>query len=183
MLSRRAILRTSALAIPAAALAACTTAGVSVYQQVLADLQGMVPELGDIFSAIQTLSPKAFTQQQAAQITSALDLAGKLLASLSANTPAPTAAQTIETIESEVNTVLRDFGAVLPGAAAAFPALAPYIPIYDAVVALLPGIELWVNQVIGVVPPAASAAPPVQPIQSRFTPDQARARLGIHTVN
>ena len=40
-------------------------------------------------------------------------------------------------------------GSALPAASVAFPALMPFIPLYDAAVALLPGILVYINSLGG----------------------------------
>jgi len=58
--------------------------------------------------------------------------------------------------------------------------LAPFVPMYDAAVALLPVVEAYVNTII--TPVTTSALAPLHPIKAVFTPDEARSILDIRRV-
>ena len=156
-----------------------------VSAQALAYANAAVNALPGLLTGIQNIAPKAIPKGGALdiEITNITASLKTSLSTLTVNSPATTAATTLEAVVQGVNTVLQVIGAVLPAAAVAFPALAPYIGIYDAVVALLPGIEVWISTVISTAP-TTTVTPkalinPVAPIQHIYTPDQALTVLSL----
>ncbi|MBS0344330.1 MAG: hypothetical protein JSS56_27830, partial [Proteobacteria bacterium] len=151
----------------------------TIQQQFVTDANGILAESKAIAAAIETNAPGALNAQQQAQIAGWQSAAADALASLSASTPAAAGASKLQVAETALNNALSAIGAALPAAAALYPALAPYVPLYDAAVALLPGLEAYVNSL---VPSSAVAAGKMAaPIGGRLSPAQARALLGIPT--
>lgn len=181
MISRRSLLRASTALIPAAVLTACATgtSAATIDTQVLADATGIVNGASTVAAQVNSLKPGAISASVIAGITAAKGL----IAGLTASTPAPTGATTLQTVDTDVSDALNALAAVLPAAAVAFPVLAPAIPIIDGAIALLPSVEAWVNPLItSITTPTAAAAAPIKPIAAVMTAAQARAALGVPTV-
>jgi len=178
--TRRSVLVIAGAAIPASLLAACGTNGTALDAQVLADAQGLVTVAGTITTAIEQYDPRAFSADVTSQIAQWEDAAKAGLATLSTSTPAATGASKLQVVETDINNVLQAVGVALPIAAAAVPAIAPFVPMYDAAVALLPIVEAYVNSVVA--PSAVSARVALKPVGAAFSPEQARKVLGIPSV-
>lgn len=168
-------------------LACSSTSTANIDAQALADAQGLLNVTKAMVAAIVQNDPAAFSAAQQAQITASENAAAAAIASLSTSTMAIPGATTLQTVDNDLNGVLQAVGAALPAAAIAFPAIAPFIPEYDAAVALLPVVENWVNTTIQntqvTTPVVATAAPmPLKMIKSTYTADQARTLLGIPAV-
>lgn len=168
--------------LPLAALLTRCANQAAISAQALADAQGLVAISQTIEDAINQYAPNAIPAADQAKVADLESAAVAALTKLSQSTPAPQGASVLETIDSDINTILGVIGAALPGAAAAFPALEPFIPMYDAAVSLLPAIEAWVNSVISPVTPTVSAMKHAKAIKQTMTSDQARAKLGIAKV-
>jgi hypothetical protein len=126
-----------------------------------------------------------FTAAQQTQITASITAATTAIGQLSAGTSALTGAETLQQVDSEVNTVLAAAGAALPALAVAFPGIATIVPEYDAAVALLPIVEAWVNTTIMANTQVTTPVTPVPPAPISPTPvsaAQARQQLGIVSV-
>lgn len=170
-----------------AMLACSATSTANIDAQALADAQGLLNTTKLMVAAVIQNDPAAFSAAQQAQITASENAASAAIASLSATTLAIPGATTLQTVDTDLNGVLQAVGAALPAASIAFPEIAPFVPEYDAAIALLPVIENWVNTTIQntqvTTPVVASAAvAPLNPIKSTYTADQARNLLGIPTV-
>lgn len=170
-----------------AMLACSATSTANIDAQALADAQGLLSTTKLMVAAVIQNDPAAFSAAQQAQITASENAASAAIASLSATTLAIPGATTLQTVDTDLNGVLQAVGAALPAASIAFPEIAPFVPEYDAAIALLPVIENWVNTTIQntqvTTPVVASAAvAPLNPIKSTYTADQARNLLGIPTV-
>lgn len=169
----------------AVGLLACSgTSTANINAQALADAQGLLSTSEAIVSAIELNNPSAFTATQQAQIAASENAASAALTQLSTGTQAITGAMSLQQVDNEINVILTAVGAALPAASAAFPALAPFVPEYDAAVALLPAIETWVNTTIQNTqvtntPVSTSVVMPLTPIKSQYSADQARKLLGI----
>jgi hypothetical protein len=171
---RRTLLQASACAGVLAAIAACTTAGMTTEQQVLADVQGLMPVMTDLLEAVVADAPNAIpaaTMAKLQTLQAAAQTALTKFASLTDVTPGTD----LQTIDTYLNAALNAIGAALPTAAAAFPALAPYVPMYDAAVALVENvIEPYLATLI-----AAPAVRVMHAVTLHYTPVQARAILKI----
>lgn len=185
-LARRELLQIgagiTALGTIAGLLTACATNSALISAQALADAQGLVGVAQAIAAAIVQNDPMALSIPIQAQITAAENAATAAIASLTSSTAAIPGATTLQVIDSDLNTILAAVGAALPAAAVAFPVIAPFVPEYDAAVALLPAIETWVNGVLAsatVTPPKASALAPLPAIKTAYTVAQARALLNV----
>jgi hypothetical protein len=178
--TRRLFIATTGLGIPAFGLVGCGTNAAAIDAQVLADAQGLVTVAGTITTAIEQYDPKAFSADVTSQIAQWEAAAKAGLATLSTSTPAATGASKLQVVETDINNVLQAVRAVLPIAAAAVPAIAPFVPMYDAAVALLPIVEAYVNSVVA--PSAVSARVALKPVGAAFSPEQARKVLGVPSV-
>jgi hypothetical protein len=163
-------------------LSGCGANAATIDAQALADAQGLVSTTQAIEAALGQYAPNAIPATDEPKIASLEAAAVAALQKLAATTPAPTGASTLQVIDTDINTVLGVIGAALPGAAAAFPPLLPFIPMYDAAVALLPAIETYVNSVISPATPVVASLKAAKAIKLAYTPDQARAIMGIRKV-
>ena len=175
-LNRRALLGSTALV--AMALAGCGTNAATVDAQVVADVQGLVPETQAIINAINQYAPNAISAANQQKIASLEQAAIAAAQSLSASMPTASAAAALQQAESYLMTGLQIIGAALPSASAAFPALLPFVPLYDSAVALLPGILAYVNS-LGARPASMSAASAPKAMHPGVSPTQARTLLHI----
>lgn len=159
-LTRRAAL------LSTAALAACTGTTAPTQAQVLADLQGLIPVLQATLASIVAQAPNSVPPATLAKINQLFAAAQAALANFSS--------ANAMSVEQYLNAILAAIGAALPAAAVAFPALAQYVPIYQAAVSLVTLIiEPYINGLMGTaMAPAVRAAP-------MFTADQSRAILHI----
>ena len=170
-----------AMAATMLALTRCGAQNATVDAQALADAKGLQAATANLENALVQYAPTALNDDQKAKIATleAAVVAG--LQSLTTSTPAAAGATTLQTIDSDLNQVLAAIGAALPGAALAIPALAPFVPIFDAAVAVLPVIEAYVNSVIPAA--AAAATQPVGALNSKYSVVTARSILRIPTLN
>lgn len=162
------ITRRIAILGTAAALAACSTDAQDTQARVLADIKGLIPVTISIIAAITAQAPKAIPSTAVAEINALLASAQTAITDFASN---PAASMT--TIESYLNAALGAIGSALPGAAAAFPVLAMYIPMYQAAASL---VELVIEPYLNTLIPTASMRMYATP---KYTPDQARAILKI----
>jgi hypothetical protein len=179
-LTRRNVSVIALCGLPVAAfLASCGANAAMIDAQALADAQGLSSATQALIAAINQYAPNAIKPAVQAEVTTLEASIIASIQSLSTATPAPTGATTLQSVDTALNTVLGAIGAALTTAAPMFPVLLPFVPMYDAAVALLPALEAYVNSVIS---PAVAAAPQnrAKAIKAHFTPDQARATLGIH---
>lgn len=183
MTRRQLGLTVGSLALVTAAGRCSTTTAVVIDSQVLADANGIIGAIPKILAGIQEFDPNLIPVGSSAanEITTAETVAAQAVANLSNDTPAQAAATTLSVVETDVTTCLQVLGAVLPAAAVAFPALAPYVGFYDAAVALLPGVEAWVSATLTTLTPqtTSSATKPPAPIRFHYTQKQARQLLGV----
>jgi hypothetical protein len=176
-MNRRELIKSAGLLGAAGAiLAACGTGGALISAQALADAQGVVTGAQTIIAAIQQYAPSAISETALANATAAEAAALAALNSLNTATAAQAGATTLQTVDTDIQTVLTAIGAALPAASAAFPVILPFVPMYDAAVALLPAIETWINSVI-----QQTTASALKPVKAEFTIPQARAILGVPT--
>ena len=178
MFSRRKILAATTAVIPVGFLAACGANAAKTDAQVLADASGIVNNLLALVPAIEIADPSLLPSALSATIVSGLNTAKTLLGNLSASTPAVTGASTLKIVESYVNAALNALSSVTPAAAAAFPGLSPYVATIEAVTALVPVVEAFVNSSIAVTTPTASLAVKTPSMSVA----DARKVLGIPTV-
>ncbi len=181
MLTRRHISRGLGLAAVAPLLAACPAGSTTTDAQVLADASGAVSSLNAVVAQFAAIDPKGLDATTLTEIQNGLKIAQGLIASLSTATPAASGASTLAQVDSYLNAGLTAIASVLPVASAAFPALMVAVPIVDAIIALLPGIENWVNPLLTSAAPKAAAALPLR-ASVAVSPAQARKALGIPTM-
>jgi hypothetical protein len=166
------------------ALARCGAQNAMLDAQILADAQGLESATAAIEAELSTVAPNVLTPQVKTNIAmwEAAIVAG--LDTLTEATPAPVGATKLQTIDADLNQILTSIGSVLPAAAAMFPVLVPFIAMYDAALAILPGIEAYVNSVISPVSPAVALVVPHY-IATDYSTNLASARyvLGIPTKN
>ena len=162
-------------------LSDCTPAQATTDAQVLADASGAVASLNAVVQQFSAIDPKCLDPNTLAGIQNGLKIAQGLIANLSTATPAPTGASTLAQVDTYLNDGLTAIASVLPVASAAFPALAVAVPIVDAIIALLPGIEAWVNPILASTQaaPVAAARAPLAPIKAVVLVADARKALGI----
>jgi hypothetical protein len=164
-------------ALSVALLTACsTTTGTPTAltpAQVSADLQGALTALSTVDGLIVAASPNAISAANQKTITAVLTSAQTELAALSATTPASSGASTAATIDGYLNTAV----GILASVSSAVPGLSTFSPEIDAVDAVLPAVEAFVNQYLPANVTAARFAPRAH--STRFTLDQARAVLHI----
>lgn len=168
-------------------LAGCssTPAPATVPAQVAADLTGILHTLMQIEPLIVLAAPASFTQAQKLAMQNDLDNAVKVLTRLSAGMPAGSGASVVQEIDVYLNDVVNTLAAVSP----LVPILAPWSPIIDALDAVLPTIEVFVNRTLptpmttiaGVPKFSLRAARGVR--MSPMTADQGRQALGIPVVH
>lgn len=162
-----------------ALLARCGTNNAAIDAQILADAQGLQQSTAALEAALQQYAPNALTPAQTQQIGNLQAAVVAALGALTSATPAPQGATALQTADADISQIMSAIGAALPAAAQGIPALAPFIPIYDAAVAIIPIIEAYVNTVI--VPTTASAAA-LRPLKKSYSPAAARAILQIPVV-
>ena len=179
--TRRAILG----AAPAI-LAGCSLLGNLTPAQVLADASGILSSLS---GAVSTVNANAATllalgikivPSTLAPVAAGIATAQQLVAALSTGLPASQSASTLQTVEAYINDALNALAAVTPAAAVAFPAVAPVVAIIEAVAALAPTIEAFVNQYVAA--PTTTASVRAKAIAPTMAPATARMVLGIPVV-
>lgn len=157
--------RTLLLGSVAASLAACAN-GALTPALVVSDAQAITNGLATALPQIAAVPAVASNPTALATITKAegyVKQAQAALAGLSANLPAQQGATILATVEGYLNAAL--------DAATAIQGLPPNVQtIIDAVAAILPVVEAFVNTTLGTIVPAAA-----RPV--KMTPDQARAVL------
>jgi hypothetical protein len=162
-ITRRTLLWGSASVV---AVAACTTS--PTLGQIASDASLVVTGLQKAIQGIETADPTLIKASDQATINTALTAALALVNGISAATPASTGANTIQTIDTDINTVL-DIVAVLP----VIPP--PYNLAVQAAAAVAPLLEAFVNSTLHL---AAAAPPgPRAKLPAGMTPDQGRAQL------
>jgi hypothetical protein len=171
------------------ALAGCTPGSSPTTltpAQVATDLTGALTALSTVEGLMVAASPKAISPSDQKTINTVLVNAQSALASLSSTTPAATGASTAAVVDGYLNTAV----GILASASSTVPSLAAFAPEIDAVDAVLPAVEAFVNQyqpapAIGTpiggtpigVPAAALFSSRVH--STRFTLAQARTKLRI----
>jgi hypothetical protein len=184
-LSRRTLMGSGAF-IAILGVSACGTSIAAFSAQALADVTGAFNAAGTIVSAIDTIVPGAISSDVETQIATWSGSISQLLGTLSNTTPAPAGAGTLGTIDTNLNSILTAVGPILNSGASKTPDLLPIVVIYDAAVALLPGLESYVNSVITTLSPTTTAARRplaiAAPLLKPYTVAQARSLLHIETV-
>ena len=181
MLRRRAFL----LASTAGALAACaTTSAPTVDATILSYLQAAVVAVPTVVGAILSISPKAFSADVSAQITSAETAASTALQGVISSTPVTLGASAMQVAENALAQALQLVGPVLTTIAAANPAAAALqtaVTVFDAVLPLLPAAETWIASILGGTPTTtAAAAAPLKAIHTAYSPAAGYAVLQAH---
>lgn len=184
------------LAAATGVLASCAaTAGIDA--QVMADVQGLESTVGAVLAAVEQYDPTAISGSVGSNLASLENAANAALSSLTSATPVATGATTLQTIDSFLNGALQAIGAALPAASAAFPVLLPFVPMYDAAVALVTGVlEPYINSLLSQIGGATTTTTPTPPpvtttpaavalhvVHAHFTPRQARAVLRIPNMH
>jgi hypothetical protein len=174
---RRMPSRTSLAIAAVLALAGCTSGSSTktlTPAQVTTDLTGALTALSTLEGLIVAASPNAISKADQATINTDLTAAQTALASIAETTPAATGASTVATIDGYLNTAV----GILAAVSAKVPGLSTFSPEIDAVDAVLPAVETFVNQNLAASITAASTG--ARRIHStRFTLAQARAMLRI----
>jgi hypothetical protein len=158
-------------------LAGCTAGSAPVTltpAQVTTDLQGALTALSTVDGLIVAASPKAISAADQKTITTVLTNAQTQLASLSSATPVAAGASTAATIDGYLNSAV----GILASVSSAVPGLSTFSPEIDAVDAVLPAVETFVNQYLPASITASSTG--ARRVHStRFTLTQARTMLRI----
>jgi hypothetical protein len=164
-------------------LASCAPPSPSggVPPQVIADLTGVTMALLRVEPLIVLRDPAAFTPAQKQTMEADLNRAVVALAKLSTGMPAAAGAGVALEIDGYLNKTV----AVLAAVAPFVPILAPFSPALDAIDAVLPGVEAFVNRFF---PPPVTSVAPHSAMMTRsvripaMTPAQGRRVLGIPVV-
>lgn len=155
--------------------------------QVAADLTGLVATLQQMEPVVVAADPGAFTAAQQAALANDLANAQKALAGFSAGMPAAAGASIAQTIDAYLNDAVDTIAEVVPEDLK----LSAWIGPIDAIDAVLPMVETFVNQylpasattIAGVPIPTISHARHQRAALVAMTPDQGRAFLGIPLVH
>lgn len=182
MLRRSLLKATPALGFTLAVAACAGTTAATLDAQIVADTNGAVGLAKSVVAAIVGVDPSALTASLPS-ITAAENALTAAMASLSGSTPVATGASTLQTIDGYLNTIMSAVGAALPAAAVAFPTLAPFVPMYDAAVALIVNsLEPYINGLLTNAPVTAAALAPLHVLQAMPTIPAARSKLNVPTV-
>jgi hypothetical protein len=164
-------------------LASCsgmTTAQIDA--QILADAQGLDSASGALMSAFTQYDPNAISPALQAKINGAAAAASAALTSLQNDATIAAGTGKLQTIDIYINDVLKAIGAALPVASVLFPVLLPFVPMYDAGVALLTGVvEPYLNTIL--TPPVVAKPAVAYRVKAHYSPQQARSVLGIPNLN
>lgn len=186
-LTRRDALRASAFLL-AALTAACATSPETTPAQVVADLTGAVGTLRRIAPLVFAADPRAVSAAEQQRILGDLTSAKDALGGLNTAVPAQAGASEADRIDGWINLAMDDLAFVTPAAATAIPALAPFVMPIQALDAILPEIEAFVNRYLPTSMTKAAGrrdagrrAKALGP--ARYTPDEARATLNIPIVH
>lgn len=173
------ITRRSALA-SVIALTACSGSSPAVTDaQIITDTQNLVTTVHAIVVALVTDDPKALTPSQQAQLAMLESSTDAALSSLSASMPVAQAATALQKIDDYLNAALSAIGAALPAASAAYPALAPFVPMYDAAVALVETVlEPYINSLVPTTAIKPAARKSLRVLKTHYTAPQARKIIG-----
>jgi hypothetical protein len=167
-------IRHTLLAIAACvALAGCTSGSAPTTltpAQVTADLTGALTALSTVDGLIVAASPNAISATDQKTISTVLANAQTELASLSSTTPAAAGASTAATIDGYLNSAV----GILASVSSAVPGLSTFSPEIDAVDAVLPAVEAFVNQYL---PASITSSRRVH--STHFTLARARTMLRI----
>lgn len=181
--------RLLAPALGLAMLCGCSTTvpPATVPAQVAADLTGVLHTLMQIEPLIVLADPTAFTQAQKQAMANDLDNAQKTLATFSAGMPVAAGASVAQQIDGYLNDAVNTLAAVAPSV----PVLAPWTPALDAIDAVLPTVETFINSnlpaarptIAGIPIPTISLMRGKRIARLAMTPDQGRTFLGIPVVH
>lgn len=160
-------------------LARCGAQNGMLDAQILADVQGLQQSTAALEAALQQYAPNALSAAQKQQIANLQAAVVAALGALTSTTPAPKGASALQTADADISQILAALGAALPLAAQSFPALAPFIPIFDAAVAIVPIVEAYVNTLTTT---SAASAVVLRPLKKSYEPNAARAILNISIV-
>lgn len=142
--------------------------------QIPLDLTGAVMILLRIQPVIVMTAAGAFTAAQKHAMETGLNKATRALGTLSAGMPADRGAQLVQEIDAAVDETVGILTGVIPFA----PRLAKWLPVIDAVDAVLPDAERFVDERLGLGRPVRTGARRLP----AMTPDQARQALGIRVI-
>lgn len=130
-------------------LSSCSSSSITsiTEEQILSDAKLILTAIPNIVSGIQVVAPNVIPKggNVDLEITQVVSMATQNLSNVTLTTTPDNVASTLVAFENNINTVLKLIEAVLPGAAVVYPALSPFVVIYDSVVSLLPIIEIWIN--------------------------------------
>lgn len=176
-MNRRHLLSTVPAILALGAVAACSSASSPAITpaQVEADITGAENVAKATVAAIQAQAPNAISPATMATLVTAETALTAATASLSGVNFSTVNTSTLQQIDGYLNDVFSVVGAVLP----TVPALAVYIPMFDAAVVLVTDvIEPYINGLI-TTPPAAKTTAPLKTIGDRPSPAQARVTLHV----
>ena len=178
-------------ALSVALLAGCSTGtgtmGAPIPAQITTDLQGGLTALSTLESLILATNPKAISTADQATINAVLADAQSALSTVSATTPAASGASTLSTIDGYLNAGV----GILAKVADNVPGLSNFAPEINAVDALLPTVEAFVNPFLAAAPATVSVTASLSPVDAaiarykgrahsgKFTPAEARMKLRI----
>lgn len=158
---RRSLLVTTALAVPLLVLAGtsltgCAATGMLTDAQVVAVLTGAVTTAKNDLALIITNAPTLISVTAQNAVTTGLATAATLLTNLG-QTLAPQGASIVAQINGYINAFLNTAATVTPAIVGALPTLAPVALFVQAIDAVAPEIETFVDQYL----PAAWTTPTV----------------------
>lgn len=179
--------RLAAPALGLMMLCGCATTNPSVTPaQVAADLTGVLTTLQQMEPAVVKADPSAFTPQQISAMTNDLANAQKALQGFTAGMPTQPGATLAQQIDGYLNDTVNTLAAVAP----LVPVLAPWSDDIDAIDAVLPTVEAFVNTTLAKPPTIAGVPVPVISLargkrvsRLALTPDEGRQFLGIPVVH
>jgi hypothetical protein len=166
------------------ALARCAATGTGATPaaltpaQIAADAQGIIAVMQADFPVIVALDPSLTTPANAAKIQADLTTTATDAATVSATVSALTGATTLQTVENDINEGLNVLSPVVTAAVGT--PLAPYALVVQAIIALLPSVETFVNTTLGLA--GATAALRARAVAPGMNADAARKVLGIKVV-
>lgn len=175
-MNRRSWLASTALTLPALAIAGCastinslgTAAGSSAVQQVLADIQAGLTTVTNVVTGAASYLGAATVTAIQGYVTAAQNGLASLLASVGA-VGTTTGAGVVGKIGGYLQSAVDAVVAALSGVAGA----SSWLTLAQTVAALLPGVFAFVSSIVPTAAVAASAVIPAMSVNA------ARARLGV----
>ena len=181
MTTRRKLILGSGVVVISGLTAGCITPGSSpevTIAQIITDIKNIVNVIPSIVSAVQIIDPVAIPKNSKIdlEISNIISVLKNTVPTLTVTAPITSTIPTLQQVDTYINTVFQIIGAIIPAAAIAFPPLAPYVVVYDAVVSLLPSIEAFINSNLPTSASKSVSQLPT-PIKAIYSPDDARLIL------